>query len=83
MVIEHMEQVMFCTSRTAVCGVAAKVVIGRPINIQARSFRIIGSSVREEWHQPRHSDEAEQQRCDDPEDEPLSVSGAIRIANCF
>jgi hypothetical protein len=40
MVIEHMEQVIFCTSRTAVCGVAAKVATGSQISSAAKSFRI-------------------------------------------
>jgi|SRR6266567_2360117 len=37
----------------------------------------------EEWHQPGDSNEAEQQWCGDPEDDPLSVTGAIRNAIFF
>jgi len=37
----------------------------------------------EERYQPRDSNEAEKQWCGDPEDDPLSVSGAIRSAICF
>jgi len=39
--------------------------------------------VVEERHQPGDSNEAEKQWCGDPEDDALSVSGAIRSAICF
>jgi hypothetical protein len=39
--------------------------------------------VVEERHQPGDGNEAEKQWCGDPEDDPLSVSGAIRSAICF
>jgi hypothetical protein len=46
MVIEHIEQVMFCTSRTAVCGVAANADTGKQMRREANNLRMVDSFQR-------------------------------------
>jgi len=84
MVIEHIEQVIFCTSRTAVCGVAASADTGRQIRRAARSLLTVGflSSI-EKRQNPRTGDKTERYRYQYPEDDSLCVSRAVRNTVIF
>src|ERR1700680_245088 len=73
-VIGQSSQVMFWTSRTSVCGLAAIAVSGAVSNAMKSNLRIFVFFLSVEQRcGPRHRQQTEQQHPNQPEDQPLPL----------
>src|SRR6202521_5182668 len=72
-VLGQSSHVMFWTSRTSVCGLAAIALSGAVSNAMKSNLRIFAFLSEEQRCGPRYRQQTEQQHADQPEDQPLPL----------